>query len=199
MPIHSPPLGRNDSFSFDCRLCGQCCSGTMKVFLNPHDILVLAGHLGFDRSSGLWDAGYVVTDRGQQGLLLPRIRFAGHRPGFCPFVINDWNQEENTLRALCSLQDTAKPLICRLAPAARQIDFESPEKETWRVELPVAGCPGGRSDKRNLLDLYLAPLRKELDMEEEFFRNLMIDLNRGFSPETLLEKYFSFPIPPVIS
>ena len=204
MPAENALLsGGESSFRFDCTLCGQCCSGSMKVFLNPEDLRRLGRFLGMDHTERLFLEGYLVKDRGQNGLLFPRMRFRGHRPGFCPFVENHWNQDTRTLRALCALHGKAKPLVCRLAPLARELDFpdagagsDASPAESWFLQEPVTGCPGMDRGEEQLLREALAPLRKELEGEVEFFRRLREEETRGGSPESLFETFFLFPLEP---
>lgn len=97
------------------------------------------------------------------------------------------------MKALCTLQNRAKPLICRLAPVTRTLDFES-ERELFSLTPPVEGCPGFESPAIQDGETYLAPLRKELTLEERFFRILQRDLDeRGRRAEELAE-YFRFPL-----
>jgi len=175
----------------------------MKVFLNPEDLRRLGRFLGMGHTERLFQEGYLVMDRGQNGLLFPRMRFRGHRPGFCPFVENHWNPDTGTLRALCALHGKAKPLVCRLAPLARELDFKDagtqagvPPEESWFLQEPVTGCPGMDRGEDQLLREALAPLREELEGEAGFFRRLMEEENRGGTPESLFETFFLFPLEP---
>ena len=197
---------------FCCTLCGECCRDGQKVWLNPVDTELLAGYLikqkdipgssgtagkileappGFspeqtDKLNFLVYNGFAVIDIWENGVLRPRIKFKNTPAGrFCPFLINDL-QENGILSGKCSLHYTdAKPLVCRLAPFAREINLEK-GTEVWFEVTPVPGCPGwqgnpppdkGRRLKREPeLD---KSLRADLNMEENYFRTLSAFLLRS--------------------
>ncbi len=188
------PLELSDNFPFECKLCGECCSGTMKVFLNPMDVLILASHMKFKHTTELWENNYLITEEGQNKALLPRMKFAGLSPGFCPFIINNWNEETSCLKGICSLHRKAKPLICRLAPVAREVDLDD-ETEEYFIQIPVTGCPGDGSNINNRVEEYLAPFRKELDWEKRWFELLKRGLDSDIPRDELLKLFFHFPLP----
>lgn len=180
-----------DFFSYQCRLCGQCCSGTMEVFLNPGDLHALGVYLNMDHTDRLYDEGLIKNAPGQFNIPWPRLWFRGRPPRFCPFVENHWS-ETSGLKALCRLQNKAKPLICRLAPVTRTADLET-GCDTFTLTPPVLGCPGFEAGEEQTLERYLQPLRRELKEEERFFQILKRALDGGELPEDL-NRYFHFSL-----
>ncbi len=164
--------------TFRCTLCGECCRGNQKVWLNPRDVQRLLAHLSAEGLQELEKRRIVVVEPGEHGVLRPRIRFRSSPAGsFCPFLINDLGGD-GILRGRCGLHYTkAKPLVCRLAPLAREVDIDT-GVETWKEVPPVSGCPGWGSepppdtgvpvDKPGIRQA----LREELDEETRWFREL---------------------------
>ena len=115
--------------------------------------------LGLKHSSELFEKELVILDRGQNELLLPRIRFKTKPFSFCPFLINDFD-EETGLTGRCSMHLVHKPLVCRLAPLTRKIDLDSGDDE-FEFTLPHPSCPGKDQDE------YLDPEAERKDLAEE--------------------------------
>ena len=163
-------MSLKDKIKFGCTLCGECCSGSMKVFLNSYDLYKMGRFLGMSHSRELFDRKLVVLDRGQNGLFLPRILFKTKPLSFCPFLTNDYD-EELGLRGLCRLHLIHKPLVCRLAPLTRNIDLDSGTDE-FDFILPHPGCPGGEEDAWIDPEAEREGLKGELDFELRYYRLL---------------------------
>ncbi len=157
-------------YRFSCTLCGECCSGEMRVFLNPLDIFRIGRFLKLEHSSELFKRRLLMLDKGQNGLQLPRIRFKEKPFLFCPFLINDFD-EERGLRGLCSLHPEHKPLVCRLAPLSRHLDLNSGEEE-FEFILPHPDCPGGKTDRILDPDRERDLLAEDLGLETRYYRLL---------------------------
>ena len=173
----------DESGIFNCTVCGECCRGDQKVWLNPADLKRLAAHLGLPGEGELEYKRIIIEEAGQHGIRRPRLRFKPSPAGLqCPFLVNDLD-ENGRLWGKCSLHETgAKPLVCRLAPLARTVDLQKGEEE-WREVPPVIGCPGwpaGREPPptgRPLAADEAAAripddMRRELDAETGYFREL---------------------------
>jgi len=152
---------------FNCTLCGECCSGTMKVFVNSYDLFKIGRFLKMSHTEELFRKGLVVLDNGQNGLRLPRIQFKTRPFQFCPFLINDF-QEETGLRGLCSLHPQHKPLVCRLAPLYRELDLEASTDE-FKFILPHPACPGPGGDIVLDPDREREDLKEELEFEKRYY------------------------------
>jgi Fe-S-cluster containining protein len=148
-----------DSHLFKCTLCGECCSGEMKVFLNSFDLYKMGRFLKKNHTEELFKDRLIQLDKGQNDLLLPRIKFKTRPFLFCPFLINDF-QEDLGLRGFCSLHLEHKPLVCRLAPLSRRIDLET-ETQEFEFVLPHPACPG--SEEGEILN----PRKEESVLAEE--------------------------------
>lgn len=161
---------------FQCRLCGECCSGEMKVFLNPRDVALL---LEYFTSRGetlgekdLFDRRLLVLDE-KNGHRLPRMSFKSLMGvQFCPFLENRI-EEDGTLKGLCQLHPDYKPLVCHLAPLTRTIDFDS-DQESFGFTPPHPLCPGcGLPDAPPLTpDSLITELLERLEEEKAWFREL---------------------------
>ena len=181
---------------FGCTLCGECCSGSMKVFVNSHDLYKMASFLKMSHSSELFKHHYIMLDRGQNALSLPRIRFKSRPFPFCPHLVNDF-QEGKGLRGLCSLHLDHKPLICRLAPLSRNLNLKTGE-EDFNFILPHPGCPGPSIPQILKVEDEKKTLAKELSYEKRYYQLLSdneenphflwnFPLNRPF--ETLMKAW----------
>ncbi len=183
MPGTSPPAA-----VFRCTVCGECCRGDQKVWLNPADLERLAAELALSGPAELESRRIVVSEPSQHGVMRPRLRFRPSPAGLqCPFLVNDLD-EDGRLWGKCSLHNTAaKPLVCRLAPLARTVDLEAGTEE-WREVPPVIGCPGwpegeeppaeGRPLESGSPALP-AGLRADLDIETRYFRELASSAGGG--------------------
>ena len=155
---------------FSCSLCGECCSGSMRVFLNSYDLYKICRFLKEKHTTALFERQLVEWGEGQNGLKLLKIRFKSHPFPFCPFLINNF-QEETGLRGLCSLHADHKPLICKLAPLTRELDLDTGEDKFGFIP-PHADCPGcGRGDPVDKGSVK-RDLQEELNYETAYYRLL---------------------------
>ena len=160
----------NRIYCFSCTLCGECCSGNMRVFVNSLDIYRMGRFLNLEHSSELFMRQLLLLDEGQNELKLPRILFKEVPIRFCPFLINDFD-EDRGLRGLCSLHPDHKPLVCRLAPLSRHLDLETCEDRLEFI-LPHPDCPGGESDVVLDPEHERKLLAEDLDYEARYYRLL---------------------------
>ena len=159
---------------FSCRLCGECCSGDMKVFLNPEDLDLLCSFLNYTSKESLFSSSCVTWDE-KCGIRQPRLLFREiEGVKFCPFLENRL-EDDGSLRGLCMLHPHYKPLVCHLAPLTRTVDFED-DSESYGFVPPHPSCPGctpgeGEGD---ILAYENLPeeLKARLDREKEYFRSL---------------------------
>ncbi len=159
--------GPMQQYTFCCTLCGECCSGSMKVFVNSHDLYKMGRFLKFSHSEELFKKGYVKMEEGQNGLTLPRLRFKKKPFPFCPFLMNDLG-EDGVLRGRCSLHLKHKPLVCRLAPLHRELNLDTGE-EAFDFILPHPGCPGKAGEGIICVEEERRVLGPELDFERRYY------------------------------
>ncbi len=159
-----------DPLKFDCKCCGECCSGLMKVFLNPEDLVLMAKFLKFSSTTELFSRGFVIIDRERNNAPLPRIRFKSGKLKFCPFIENRLD-DDGRLYGLCSLHPDHKPLVCMLAPHCREYEC-STDTEKWSALAPVSGCPGWKDELETEPVEITEDFRKRLDRESNFFCEL---------------------------
>ncbi len=153
---------------FDCTLCGECCRGNQVVRLNAEDLTLLCRFTGLSGLAELVSAGLVEEVWDEPGILRPRLRFRQRPFRFCPFLENDL-AEDGILRGRCQLHPDFKPLVCQVAPLAREVDDDGETAvENWLVVPPVTGCPG--MDRGKKLALPLGEIRRRLDAEVLWMR-----------------------------
>lgn len=148
----------------------------------------MARYLSLDHTEELMKKGYVLITRGQNGILLPQIRFKTSPFPFCPFLINDLT-EDGTLRGLCSLHPHHKPLVCSLAPLGRVYDFDKPltKRAEYTYIRPTPECTGCEKGAPLPLADMEESLKSEIIYEEEFYRLLW----SGYTPT---EEFYSFSV-----
>jgi len=179
---------------FHCQMCGECCSGDMRVFLNPHDLDKIRDFLGLDSNPCLLDKGIITLEEGQHGLILPRIAFkASSGLLFCPFLENRI-EEDGSYRGCCRLHPARKPLVCALAPMARELDLDS-GAERYYFQEPVRNCPGMNTSIAYRVEKLFPQVAEELEREKEYYTRLQSLLEKGHSPHFILEQLFHIVIP----
>lgn len=161
----------SDFLSFECTLCGECCCGDQTIRLNGEDLALISQFLSknLDHLFAQRIVDFITDDN---RFLRPVLRFKGFGKGknrlrFCPFLENSWDAG-GTLRGFCRLHPRFKPLVCALAPWAREVDLAT-GIEVWKGLAPVEGCPGmGRGPLKARGD-DIKGLQERLDREKEWF------------------------------
>lgn len=176
----------SESRNFSCTLCGECCSGTMEIFLNPYDLYKMGRFLKMNHSRELFEDQVVKWAPGQNNLLLPKINFKTEPFPFCPFLINDY-QEVLGLRGLCSLHPEQKPLVCHLAPLTHMIDLETGE-DSFGFIPPHPDCPGCTRGEIIRENLIRETLKRELAYEMSYYR--ILSERADAHPEKIEELFF---------
>lgn len=155
-------------FKFECTLCGDCCTGSQVVRLNGCDLDLLQEYLGLPDRRQLFEQGWVEARQDDQGRWRPVLRFKQKPLRFCRFLENRV-EEDGRVLGLCRLHPRFKPLVCHLAPLAREVELPS-GRETWQVTAPVDGCPGMGRGNAKFPQAEVVPLRDRLQAEVEWFR-----------------------------
>ena len=165
-PLPAPAIAGLSGFT--CTLCAECCRGRQVVRLNGDDLQLLAEHAGLADEAALAATGLIEHVHEEPGFSRPRLRFRSRPLRFCPFLQNDLG-EDGCLRGLCALHPRFKPLVCHLAPLAREVEDDGASfTETWRMVAPVEGCPGmGRGSEPSLP---VGEIRRRLDREVDWMR-----------------------------
>ena len=184
---HGLPLNDNDIVHFNCRMCGECCSGLMKVRLNPYDLYLMARRLKL-KETGLLINKTVELLREENGLYLPYLRFKQRPFPFCPFLENRID-DDNHLTGLCRLHRDDKPLVCRMSPVGRSYDSLT-DKESFFFLAPLDNCPGQEAVSKITVEKWISPWKKELEKEKKFFHLLDSFLERKIPEESLNLYYF---------
>lgn len=105
---HETTLAPEDSFRFECGMCGACCRDDRYIVLTPQDIFMLSRHLGVNSGEFLESHCHVQRDAGLNGVPLAAMRTPG---GVCVFHENN----------LCAAH-TARPACCRNYPVGTRLE-----------------------------------------------------------------------------
>ena len=161
--------------NFSCTCCGDCCSGLMDIRINIYDIYKMAKHLKIQNSKDLFTKGYLKLLKGQNNLYTPKINFKTKPYPFCPFLINDVN-ENMELKGFCSLHPYIKPLVCILAPITKVYNTETGINEFGFIK-PTESCPGELIGEHTPIEDILLPVKNEIEYENSFYDilNTIID------------------------
>lgn len=162
--------------TFDCKCCGDCCSGSMVIKLNLYDMYKMAKHLKYNNTKQLFTNGYLKLTKGQNGIEIPQIVFKKYPYPFCPFLINDLN-EDMELKGFCSLHPYKKPLVCILAPTSKLYNSKTNCNE-YSFTKPTENCPGELVGEDLSIDIHLQPIKDEILYENEFFTILDMILEK---------------------
>lgn len=178
---------------FDCKCCGDCCSGSMEIRLNIYDIYKIAKHLNIKHSKQLFTEGYLSLVKGQNGITFPKIKFKKNPYPFCPFLINDLN-EKMELKGYCSLHPYIKPLVCILAPISKEYNTETSLNKYDFIK-PTVDCPGELVGEDIPINEILQPIKRELEYEGDFYNLLNIIINKDIKNYIENLYYFDTNIP----
>ncbi len=102
--FHDPTLTRASAFSYACHACNRCCRN-YRIRVNPFEVTALARFLGLNTTGFL--AGYVDSDQSLKQTA----------DGSCIFRSD----------AGCRVHP-ARPLVCRLYPLGRRVEFDGDER-----------------------------------------------------------------------
>lgn len=179
-----------DHYYFSCRMCGECCTGNTEMYLNLYDLYKLCTYLKLDYTGDLFTRGLVRPAIAENGSWIPRIQFRKKPLEFCPFLINDID-ENFKLKCYCRLHPGFKPLTCRMAPVGRVIDCYT-EATHYILLSPVQGCPGMKSMHHCTISNLENELEQELDYDYRFFMILDAIINTTVWTKKVTEALYYF-------
>ncbi len=139
----------------------------MDIKLNLYDLYKIGKYLGLESTSQLFNKKIVSLSKGQNGIDIPKMIFKTSPYTFCPFLINDMDEDMN-LKGYCSLHPYKKPLVCILAPISKEYDTET-LKENYSFTKPTENCPGTLSDDEFDINELLKPVASEIKYENRYF------------------------------
>ena len=123
------PLGPDDTFSFRCDQCGDCCRNRRDILLSPLDLCRISQALNKPLRDVLKDYGdlYLGEDS-----MIPVVALKMREDnGRCPFQRPDGR---------CSIQ-SFKPAVCALFPLGRMASADDEDdKAVIRYFLQPTGC-----------------------------------------------------------
>jgi len=191
----------NDSYLFECTMCGNCCSGDIRITLNLYDLYKMARYLKMKSTIELFDRDYVrLFKLDEHNVWLPEIQFKTNPLKFCPFLINEVD-DKKYLQGLCSLHPEYKPLICAMAPVGRILDFDN-DSDQFVFMKPAPDCPGADQKKEHHLSKDIKSYDVELNFQKRFFRILeqlkAVDYSKEYYQEYLYQFYVNLEFPDII-
>ena len=101
-----PKLGKDDTFNFGCKQCGQCCRNREDILLNPLDLFKIAKHLN-KSIKDIMDEYCEFYEGSVSRIPIVRIKPREYRQT-CPF----------SDRGRCIIH-AQKPAVCALFPLSR--------------------------------------------------------------------------------
>ncbi len=158
----------NDNYHFECTMCGNCCTGDQRVQLDLYDLYKMARFHKFSETSYLFEKNWIELVESKPKFYAPQIRFKKYPTPFCPFLINELDDDGN-LKGLCRLHPDHKPLICTLSPVGHIVDMHK-NKITYVYVNPAPDCPGVKSTKNNSLERLRKEWAPERAYQRRFFR-----------------------------
>ncbi len=175
----------------------------MHVYLNPDDLGLIAGCLGYKSTESLFDEKIVIIDTEKNGAPVPRLRFGTGKTGCCQLLENRLDETGDgfdRLTGLCRLHPGFKPLVCMLAPYHRSVDL-SDGTESWGFTAPLPGCPGCYAAGSFHAEVYrlhsgdpaISPgLKDRLNRERDFYRKLSQLMESGISNDEITKMLYFF-------
>jgi|GEM_PF-1596805 len=182
----------DEIYLFKCTCCGDCCTGNMDININVYDLYKIARFLKLKNSRELFDNGLIRLVQIQNRCWTPQIVFRTSPFKFCPWLINDLG-DDDVLRGFCSLHPEHKPLICKMAPAGRVVDFDN-NQISYMMTAPTENCPGMDSTFENRLSVLKTELKKELDFEYRFYQILDKLEDKDISQSLMQLEYYCFDV-----
>ncbi|MBN1409046.1 MAG: hypothetical protein JW956_14700 [Calditrichaceae bacterium] len=182
-------------------MCGNCCSGDIRITLNLYDLYKMARYLKMKSTIELFDRDYVrLFKLDEHNVWLPEIQFKTNPLKFCPFLINEVD-DKKYLQGLCSLHPEYKPLICAMAPVGRILDFDN-DSDQFVFMKPAPDCPGADQKKEHHLSKDIKSYDVELNFQKRFFRILeqlkAVDYSKEYYQEYLYQFYVNLEFPDII-
>ena len=182
-----------EQFQFNCTQCADCCSGDQTVLLNLYDLYKLARHIKLPNTQLLFERKILVLKLDEENhVFRPQIRFKTKPLKFCPFLINEWT-ENNQIKGWCQLHPHAKPLVCALSPVGIRLDSRQDQLEFLLVP-PTSNCPGLKEPVIQSLEKYLQPYKREIEWQTDFFKILEICKSKNWTAEDFKQELYTFPV-----
>lgn len=142
----------------------------MDIILNIYDLYKIGKHFKLNNTKQLFERGYITLAKGQNEVTVPKIRFKTDPYSFCPFLINDIDEDFN-LKGFCSLHPYIKPLVCILAPISKEYSAYS-DITNYSFTIPTNNCPGVDSKYKVTVKESIEPVTDEIEYEKLFFKCL---------------------------
>ena len=145
-----PPLAKEDTFTFCCAGCGDCCRGREDIVLSAYDLWRICHYLRLPPALVIrsFCRHYIGAD---SHLPVVRLQPLKGEKSSCPFLH----------QSRCAIHE-AKPLVCALYPLGQAIDPDG----TVSYYLQPTDCGGQRFAAKvtDYLDTYRLQQREPLDV-----------------------------------
>ncbi len=110
-------IGLDDSFRFNCKMCGKCCIHREDVLLNPFDIYRMSEALGKEPSDVFVEYCEAYLGRSSK-MVVVRLKPVGSAMR-CPFLRD----------RKCAIHKN-KPTVCALYPLGRALEAEKKDADS---------------------------------------------------------------------
>ncbi|MBN1700211.1 MAG: hypothetical protein JW881_22055 [Spirochaetales bacterium] len=129
----------------------------------------MAVFCGYTSTARLFEKRLVIREAGQHDMPMAYIRFKKRPFLFCPFLRNDYDECLKTVTGYCLLHPSHKPLVCSMAPAGREMDFET-ESVTYLITPASDECPVILNHADEYIRTVKTLFNEELGYELRYFR-----------------------------
>lgn len=150
-------IDENDTFTFECKQCGQCCMHRRDIILNPFDVYNGAKYLGITPSEFL--NKYTYSSFGGYSKI-PMVLLDTSENGFCPllkFDIKDGGKFKCTI-------NPAKPGACSNHPIGVGYEKNTTDNTTEYLFIKVNQCDNSqKTDKQQTVKEWIKPYTDNLD------------------------------------
>ncbi len=181
-----------DTYNFNCTMCGNCCTGDMTVHLHLYDLYKMGKYLELNHTEYLFKRNLVKLYAAENNTWQPVIRFKRKPFKFCPFLNNEMDEQGNLI-SLCDLHPDYKPLICAMAPVGRVADLGEKNDEFIFVK-PAPDCPGVEAEQVQYLSQVTQEFDKELEYQKRYFHLLEKCSDLEWSKDLYYANLYCFPV-----
>lgn len=149
-------IGLDDTFKFNCTMCGKCCKAREDILLTPRDLFQMSKHLDI----GIWDFVQKYCEYylgGSSRVPIVRLLPTGIDKR-CPFLSG----------TRCSV-NSVKPTVCALFPLGRCLTVDSVKGEFKVSDIVYINQNPGCGDSRKTHSVREWLETSNVPVQDEFF------------------------------
>ena len=153
--IEDMTIGLDDTFKFQCNMCGKCCIGREDILISPHDLFRLAKFFNMTPQRGFEDFCEFYFGE-SSNVPIVRLKMEGPQKR-CPMLHGK----------KCMVQD-AKPSVCAMFPLGRYMKFDmdnftAEEVAKGTVQYILQPIDGGKRMDNHTVREWLAGFNMEAE------------------------------------